>query len=269
MTELIIRKFMIRLSVLLAAFIALSGCSGGIDSENGDGLSGSFKIIGSNTVQLASVIWAEDFMNQHSGVSISVSGPGSGVGIARLIDGTTDICQASRAIKAAEITAAEANGVNPYEITVGIDALSVVVHPSNPVSELTIAQLSAIYTGNIINWKEVGGSNSEIVVISRDTNSGRRPLETVSTTMVSTSPSPSEHSAAENAWGETVAKPVPWLSPNVISARIWPPQAGQTPTAPPSSIRISTQSAIRPPRHNPDVRAASSLPKSVRVKSTR
>jgi phosphate transport system substrate-binding protein len=111
-------------------------------------------------------------MNQHPEVSIAVSGPGSGVGIAALIDGTTDICQASRAIKAEEIAAAEANGVNPYEITVGIDALSVVVHPSNSVSELTIAQLSAIYTNQITNWEEVGGNDAPIVALSRDTNSG-------------------------------------------------------------------------------------------------
>jgi phosphate transport system substrate-binding protein len=94
------------------------------------------------------------------------------VGIAALIDGTTDVCQASRAIKTEEITAAEANGVNPYEITVGIDALSIVVHPSNPVSELTTAQLSAIFTNQITNWSEVGGNDAEIVVLSRDTNSG-------------------------------------------------------------------------------------------------
>jgi phosphate transport system substrate-binding protein len=111
-------------------------------------------------------------MAQNPGVSIAVSGPGSGVGIAALIDGTTDICQASRAMKPEEIAAAEANGVHPYEITVGIDALSVVVHPSNPVSELTIAQLSAIYTGEITNWQEVGGNDAPILVISRDTNSG-------------------------------------------------------------------------------------------------
>jgi phosphate transport system substrate-binding protein len=171
-TKLVKKWSVLPLSVLLVAAIALSGCGGNTDSENGDGLSGSFKIIGSNTVQLASVIWAEDFMAQNPGVSIAVSGPGSGVGIAALIDGTTDVCQASRAIKPEEIAAAEANGADPYEITVGIDALSVVVHPSNPVSELTIAQLSAIYTGEITNWKEVGGNDAEILVISRDTNSG-------------------------------------------------------------------------------------------------
>jgi len=132
----------------------------------------SIKIIGSNTVTPLSSVWAEEFMKRHPDVSIAVSGPGSGVGIAALINDTTDICQASRKIKQTEIDQAEANGVEPYEIQVATDALSVVVHPSNPVSELTIVQLSAIYTGEITNWNEVGGNVVEIVAIARDTNSG-------------------------------------------------------------------------------------------------
>lgn len=138
----------------------------------GGGGSSSIKIIGSNTVTPLSSVWAEEFMGTNADVSIAVSGPGSGVGIAALINGTTDICQASRKIKQSEIDQAEANGVEPYEIQVATDALSVVVHPSNPVSELTILQLSAIYTGEITNWNEVGGNDIEIVAIARDTNSG-------------------------------------------------------------------------------------------------
>ena len=159
--------------VLLAGLVAsLVGCGG---SENAGGvgeLSGSIKIIGSNTVTPLSSVWAEEFMSMHSKVNIAVSGPGSGAGIAALINRTTDICQASRTIKQQEIDQAKANGVEPYEIQVATDALSVVVHPSNPVSELTLVQLSAIYTGKITNWKEVGGKDAAIVVISRDTNSG-------------------------------------------------------------------------------------------------
>jgi phosphate transport system substrate-binding protein len=135
-------------------------------------LSGSFKIIGSNTITPLSSIWAENFMKANPRVSIAVSGPGSGVGIAALIDGTTDICQASRAIKQTEIDQAIAKGVNPYEIQVATDALSVVVNPANPVTELTFVQLSAIYTNQITNWKEVGGNDAPIVVLSRDNNSG-------------------------------------------------------------------------------------------------
>ncbi len=108
----------------------------------------------------------------NSKVSVAISGPGSGPGIAALIDSTTDICQASRTITAKEIDQAKAKGVNPYEIQVASDGLSVAVHPSNPISELTIVQLSGIYTGKITNWKEVGGKDAPIVAISRDTNSG-------------------------------------------------------------------------------------------------
>ncbi len=135
-------------------------------------LSGSFKIIGSNTVTPISTVWAEEFMKAHPKVNIAVSGPGSGAGIAALIDGTTDICQSSRKIKSSEIDQAKAKGVNPYEIQVASDGLAVVVNPANPVSELTIEQLSAIYTNKIVNWKEVGGNDAPIVALSRDTNSG-------------------------------------------------------------------------------------------------
>jgi phosphate transport system substrate-binding protein len=147
--------------VLIVTIIALTGRGGS-----------SINIIGSNTVTPLSSVWAEEFMEKHPEVSISVSGPGSGAGIAALIDGTTDICQASRTIKQSEIDQAEANGVHPYEIQVASDGLSVVVHPSNNVSELTIAQLSAIYTNQITNWQEVGGDDAPIVALSRDTNSG-------------------------------------------------------------------------------------------------
>ncbi|MBM3143147.1 MAG: PstS family phosphate ABC transporter substrate-binding protein [Chloroflexi bacterium] len=161
--------FMLPVVVMLVTALVLAGCS----AETGSGgLSDSIKIIGSNTVTPLSSVWAEDFMKANPKVSIAVSGPGSGAGIAALIDGMTDICQSSRTIKQSEIDQAKAKGVNPYEIQVASDGLSVVLHPSNPVSELTIAQLSAIYTNQITNWKEVGGNDAPIVVLSRDTNSG-------------------------------------------------------------------------------------------------
>jgi len=169
-----VKKGWLALGLLAGLCIVVAGCGGnqGGPAADGDGLSGSIKVIGSNTVTPLSTVWAEDFMKIHPEVSIGVSGPGSGAGIAALINGTTDICQASRTIKPSEIDSARANGVEPYEIQVATDALSVVVNPANPVSELTIAQLSAIYTGRITNWKEVGGNDATIVVLSRDTNSG-------------------------------------------------------------------------------------------------
>jgi phosphate transport system substrate-binding protein len=164
---------MLPIVIVLATVLVLAGCSStSTPTPTTPALSGSFKIIGSNTVTPLSSVWAEEFMKANPKVSIAVSGPGSGAGIAALIDSTTDICQSSRTIKQSEIDQAKAKGVNPYEIQVASDGLSLVVHPSNPVSELTIAQLSAIYTNQITNWKEVGGNDAPIVVLSRDTNSG-------------------------------------------------------------------------------------------------
>jgi phosphate transport system substrate-binding protein len=158
---------------LLVTALVLTNCGGGETiTGNTSTLSGSIKIIGSNTVTPLSAVWAEEFMGVNPKVNIAVTGPGSGAGIAALIDSTTDICQSSRPITTKEIEQAEAKGVTPNEIKVASDALSVIVHPSNPVSELTIAQLSAIYTNQITNWKEVGGNDAPIVVMARDTNSG-------------------------------------------------------------------------------------------------
>jgi len=160
------------LIIIIGLMAAVAGCAKSAPALPSGELSGSIKIIGSNTVTPLTFIWAEQFMKVHPKVRIAVSGPGSGAGIAALINGTTDICQASRTIKASEVDQARTNGVNPYETTVALDALSVVVHPSNPVSELTFAQLSAIYTNQVTSWQEVGGSDAPIVAISRDTNSG-------------------------------------------------------------------------------------------------
>jgi phosphate transport system substrate-binding protein len=176
-------KWFLPLALILAAVLTLVSCSTGTTTTTTSKttsstatttstLTGSFKIIGSNTITPLSSIWAENFMKANQKVSIAVSGPGSGAGIAAIIDGTTDICQASRSIKASEIDQAKAKGVSPFEIQVATDALSVVVNPKNPVNELTFAQLSAIYTNKITNWKELGGNDAPIVVLSRDSNSG-------------------------------------------------------------------------------------------------
>lgn len=164
------------IAVMLFFALVVAGCGAPQEQEPPEGPETpepvSLKIIGSNTITPLSAVWAEEFMKKYPRVSIAVSGPGSGAGIAALIDGTTDICQASRKIRAEEIAQAEAKGVQPYEIRIANDGLAVVVHPSNTVSELTIAQLSRIYTGNITNWAAVGGRDAPIVVLARDTTSG-------------------------------------------------------------------------------------------------
>ena len=129
-------------------------------------------IKGSTTVLPISQSCAEAFMNMHSDVNISVQGGGSGVGIASLIDGTCDIADASRPIKDKEIKKAKDNGVDAYENVVALDGIAVIVHPSNPVDGLSLEQIKKIYTGEVSNWKDLGGKDMKIVVISRDSASG-------------------------------------------------------------------------------------------------
>jgi len=127
---------------------------------------------GSDTLVNLALAWAETYIELHPEVRISVTGGGSGTGIAAMINGTVDIANASRAMKPEEIAAAEANGITPVEFTVARDAIAVVVHPSNPVDGLTLQQISDIYTGKITNWRQVGGEARPIVLLSRESNSG-------------------------------------------------------------------------------------------------
>lgn len=127
---------------------------------------------GSDTLVNLALAWAETYVGFRPNVRISVTGGGSGTGIAAMINGTVDIANASRAMKPEEIAAAEANGISPVEFTVARDAIAVVVHPSNPVDTLTLEQISEIYTGNITNWSQVGGEDRPIVLLSRESNSG-------------------------------------------------------------------------------------------------
>jgi len=132
----------------------------------------SIQIKGSDTIVNLSQAWAEEFMTEHQDANIAVTGGGSGTGIAALINGTTDIANSSRKIKKKESDDAQKAGYYPEEFKVAIDALAVIVNPANPVKELTIDQLSGIFTGKITNWNEVGGNNEKILVLSRERNSG-------------------------------------------------------------------------------------------------
>jgi phosphate transport system substrate-binding protein len=129
-------------------------------------------IKGSTTVLPIAQGALEAYMKKNPGVQMSLSGGGSGEGIKALIDKTTDIANSSREIKKEEIELAKTKGVNPVTHVVAYDAIIPVVHPKNKVSNLSIDQLSQIYQGKITNWKEVGGENLKIVVISRDSSSG-------------------------------------------------------------------------------------------------
>jgi phosphate transport system substrate-binding protein len=127
---------------------------------------------GSDTMVNLALAWAEAYGQAYPEVQVAVTGGGSGTGIAALINGTVDMANASRAIKEEERAQAEANGIEPVEYVVARDAIAVVIHPSNPVSELTIPQLSDIFSGKITNWREVGGEDRPIVLLSRESNSG-------------------------------------------------------------------------------------------------
>lgn len=132
----------------------------------------SITIKGSTTVLPIAQACAEEFMNKNRGISISVQGGGSGVGIASIIDGTCDIGDASRPIKDKELAKAVAKGGDPKANVVAMDGIAVIVHPSNSINAMTIKQIKDIYTGKVSDWSAVGGSGGKIVVISRDSSSG-------------------------------------------------------------------------------------------------
>lgn len=130
------------------------------------------KINGSDTVLPLTQKEAESFMDQGSTTKVTVTGGGSGVGISALMNGATDIAQASRRIKFDESQKIEAGGKELKEVIIAYDALAIVVNHENTVSQLSREQLEDIFTGDITNWKEVGGDDLEIVPYSRETSSG-------------------------------------------------------------------------------------------------
>ena len=127
---------------------------------------------GSDTIVNLALAWAEEYQKIHPEVRISVSGGGSGTGFTALINGSIQLANASRQIKQEEVDAANAFGMNPQEFVIARDAIAVIVNPENPIDHLSLEQLSAIYRGEINNWKEVGGEDRPIVRLSRETNSG-------------------------------------------------------------------------------------------------
>lgn len=135
-------------------------------------IAGEIIVKGSDTMLNLVQRLAEGFSAVRGDITISVAGGGSGVGITAITNGEVDIANASRAIKSKEISAARAQGVNPVEIVIALDGLAVIVNSKNPVKNLTVQQIGAIYRGEIKNWKEVGGPNKKIVLYGRQPNSG-------------------------------------------------------------------------------------------------
>nr|QNO43939.1 hypothetical protein NANOEKIO_00039 [Methanosarcinales archaeon ANME-2c ERB4]QNO44492.1 hypothetical protein ELEJOALA_00039 [Methanosarcinales archaeon ANME-2c ERB4]QNO44605.1 hypothetical protein JBICLBBK_00008 [Methanosarcinales archaeon ANME-2c ERB4]QNO45224.1 hypothetical protein KDMJNAGO_00039 [Methanosarcinales archaeon ANME-2c ERB4] len=161
-----VATFILAVAVVTASLLE-SGCIGG-----NDGASSSLKlqIAGSTTVLPIAEECARVYMEAHPGSQIYVSGGGSSHGVKSVADGTVDIGDASRDMKDSERES------YPNLMTHGIakDGVAIVVHPSNPVSDLTMEQLQGIYTGKITNWQEVGGADAEIMVVSREEGSGTR-----------------------------------------------------------------------------------------------
>ena len=157
---------MFRMALVLLTIFTLAVPGSAASNKN------SIQIKGSDTMVNLGQAWAEKYMETNPGDFVAVTGGGSGTGLSSLISGTCDIAMSSRNIKAKEIAIAQKKGINPVEIKVGLDGLAVVVNPSNTVNKLTLDQLAGIFSGKITNWKELGGRDARIVVLSREVNSG-------------------------------------------------------------------------------------------------
>lgn len=170
------------LALLLSTLLSSTSCGPASQAETAsDSPTAYIENKGSDTIVNLALAWAERYQNLHPNVRISVTGGGSGTGIASLINGTVDLANASRQIKVEEVEDARSNGIEPVEHIIARDAIAVIVNPENPVNELTLKQISDIYSGKINNWSEVGGDDRPIVRLSRETNSGTHVyfLETV------------------------------------------------------------------------------------------
>lgn len=136
-------------------------------------LAGPVTIKGSDTMVILGQRWAEEYMKGHPDAKIQVTGGGSGTGISALINGTTDICQASRDMKETEKEKLrERYKTSPVEIPVAKDGLSVYVNSSSPIEVLSLEQMRLLFTGKVTNWKEVGGPDAKVVLYSRENSSG-------------------------------------------------------------------------------------------------
>ena len=162
--------FLLTLAVLV---VFGAGCGPAqVKSPASQGPASSVTVKGSDTMVHLVTAWAEDFMKARSGTEVSVTGGGSGTGVAALLNQTTDVCAASRDMSAAEKEQAKQKGINPHEYIVARDGIAVIVNPANPVNELTIEQLKKIYTGAFADWSQVGGGKGAFIIMSRESSSG-------------------------------------------------------------------------------------------------
>jgi phosphate transport system substrate-binding protein len=132
----------------------------------------SIQIKGSDTIVNLIQVWVEHFVQSHPNSNINVTGGGSGTGFASLINKTCNIAMSSREIEEKESVLAKQNNINPVGFKVGLDGLVVIVNRDNPVTQLTLTELKDIFMAKVTNWKEVGGQDRKIVILSREANSG-------------------------------------------------------------------------------------------------
>jgi phosphate transport system substrate-binding protein len=155
------------LIIVFAAGILFGGCKKKEEAEKS-----VITVKGSDTMVNLSQKWAEVYMQKNPNVSIQITGGGSGTGVAALLNATTNIANSSRELKENELQQASQRGITPKVYEVALDGIAVIVHPNNPVSALTVQQISDIFTGKIKNWKEVGGKDSPITLYGRENSSG-------------------------------------------------------------------------------------------------
>ncbi|MCB9136332.1 MAG: PstS family phosphate ABC transporter substrate-binding protein [Anaerolineales bacterium] len=166
------KSFRLILPIILLLLLS-AGCASQTETSSDTPTSSLYiENKGSDTIVNLALAWAEAYQTVNPAIRISVTGGGSGTGLAALVNGTVDIANASRQIKTEEADAVRANGAEPIEFVIARDAIAVIVNPENPVDELTLQQISDIYSGKITNWLEVGGEDRPIVRLSRETNSG-------------------------------------------------------------------------------------------------
>ncbi|OCL27300.1 phosphate-binding protein [Orenia metallireducens] len=158
--------------LVLITLVFLVGCGRAPEGQNEEQEGAYIQIKGSDTSVNLSQMWAEEYMSKNEEVSISVTGGGSGTGIAAIINNKVDIANSSRDIKDSEKKQAEDNGIKIVEIAVAMDGLSVITNANNPVKDLTVEEIGKIFRGEITNWKEVGGPNLAINTYGRQSNSG-------------------------------------------------------------------------------------------------
>jgi phosphate transport system substrate-binding protein len=154
----------------LLASAAIAACLAGCPGPGSE--TPAITIKGSDTMVHVVSTWAEAFMKANPGAEVSVTGGGSGTGIAALINGTTDVAMSSRDMKAEEEQLAGKRGARIERIVVGLDGIAIVVHPENPIAALTLDQLRQVFNGTLKRWDQVGGPDQPIQVLSRESSSG-------------------------------------------------------------------------------------------------